>query len=292
MVRRSLVAIALVAPLAAAAFHFLRPASMDDPSKLPPRQIHISPGQTVRDFMQANHLPAEAGRVDTPDRDNYAIALDVIADTGPIVFGDHWIAPVVTIGAQRFELPPGRTLFIDQEAGRIKSFSFTPGAKALPLQETNRQVKPMLDWFLSAGWTPKVANSLTFALTDDDADFKRSGEKIYAQLKDGEGNLVNVTVSNLAMMPSQPAYILAPAPERPAHDPPVYLVRLGFYWARRNDLSYGDLIFPRRQFVNGSKDQVLRLRAWVDDPGWTPQQHGMVDLGGTGESRRWSMPAN
>ena len=290
MVRRRFLAIALLGPWPAVAFQLFRPDPMDDPSKLPPRQIHISPGQTVRDFMQINHLPAEAGRVDIPDRNHYAVAVDVIADTGPVVFGDHWIALVVTIGTQRFELPPGRTLFIDQEAGRIKSFSLTPGAKALPLQETNRLVKPMLDWFLSAGWTPKVANSLTFALSDGDADFKRSGEKIYAQLKDGEGNLVNVTVSNLAMLPSQPSYILAPTPERPAHEPPVYLIRLGFYWAHRNDLSYGDLVFPRRQFVNGSKDKALRLRAWVEEPDWTPRKHGMVDLGGTGDSRRWGMP--
>ena len=296
MVRRCIVAIAtaiaLAIPLAATAFHFLSPSPMDDPSKYPPRQIQISPGQTVRDFMQVNQLLAEAGRVDTPDRNHYAIALDVIADTDPIVFGDHWIALVAIVGAQRFELPAGRTLFIDQKAGRIKSFSFTPGAKALPLQETNRLVKPMLDRFLSTGWTPKLANSVTLALTDDDADFKLGGEKIYAQLKDVEGNLVNVTVSNLAMMPSQPAYILAPAPERPAHDPPVYLIRMGFYWARRNDLSYGDLIFPRRQFVGGSKDKALSLRPWVEDPDWTPQKHGMVDLGGTGESRRWAMPRN
>ncbi len=290
MVRRGLVVIALVAPLAATAIHFYRSAPMDDPSKLPPRQIQISPGQTVRHFMQVNHLPAAAGRVDTPDRNNYALALDVIADTDPIIFGDHWIAPVVVIGAQRFELPAGRILFVDQEAGRIKSFSFTLNAQALPLQQTNRQVKPMLDWFLTAGWTPEVANSLTFALSDDDADFKRSGEKIYAQIKDGQGNLLSVTVSNLASMPSLPSYIFAPAPQRPAHDPPVYVIELGFFWAHRNDLSYGDLIYPRRLFVNGNKDKVLRLRAWVDDPEWTPHQHGMIDLGGTGEARRWSLP--
>ena len=290
------VALALALPLvltgAATAFPSSRTAPMDDPSTSPPRQMQIALGQTVRDFMQANHLPAENGRVDTPDRNNYAVALDVIADTGPIVFGDHWIAPVVAVGTQAVALPAGRTLFIDQEAGRIKSFVFTPNAKAEPLPETNRLVKPMLDWFLGRGWVPRTANSLTFALTDEDADFKRSGEKIYAQLKDADGNLVNVTVANLASAPSQPAYILAPPPERPKHVPPVYVVRLGFYWAHRNDLSYGDLVYPRRLFVNGSKDAILRLRPWVDDPDWTPQQHGMVDLGGRGEARRWALPRN
>jgi hypothetical protein len=289
-VRRGIVAIALVAAVTGTAFYSLRAAPMDDPSKSPPRQLQISLGQTVRDFMQINHLLAESGHVDTPDKNNYGVALDVIADTDPIVFGDHWIAPVVTIGKQRFDLPPGRTLFIDQEAGRIKSFSFTPHAQARPLQETNRLVKPMLDWFLTTGWRPEVANSLTFALTDDDVDFKRSGEKIYAQLEDGEHNLVEVTVSDLARLPSQPAYLLAPAPVRPVHVPPVYVIRLGFYWAHRNDLSYGDLIFPRRLFVNGNKDRFLRLRPWVEDPEWTPERHGMTDLGGTGESRRWSLP--
>lgn len=292
--RRLGATLALALPLvltgAATAFPSLRSAPMDDPSTHPPRKMQIALGQTVRDFMQANGLPAENGRVDTPDRNDYAVALDVIADTGPIVFGDHWIAPAVTVGRQTIDLPPGRTLFIDQEAGRIKSFNFTPHAKAQPLLDTNRLVKPMLDWFLGRGWTPKTANSLTFALTDDDVDFKRGGEKIYAQLKDADGDLVNVTVANLALAPSQPAYIIAPPPERPAHAPPVYVIRLGFYWARRNELSYGDLIYPRRLLVNGSKNEILRLRPWVDDPDWTPQKHGMVDLGGTGEARRWKLP--
>jgi len=124
---------------------------MDDPSTLPPRKMQIALGETVRDFMQVNGLPAEDGRVDTPDHNHYAVALDVIADTGPIIFGDHWIAPSVKLGTQSFELPAGRTLFIDQEAGRIKSFTFTPNAKAQPLLETNRLVKPMLDWFLGRG---------------------------------------------------------------------------------------------------------------------------------------------
>ncbi len=292
--RRLGATLALALPLlltgAATAFPPFRSAPMDDPSKLPPRKMQIALGQTLRDFMQVNGLPAENGRVDTPDHNHYAVALDVIADTGPVIFGDHWIAPSVKLGTQTFELPAGRTLFIDQEAGRIKSFTFTPNAQAQPLIDTNRLVKPMLDWFLGRGWTPKTANSLTFALTDDDADFKRGGEKIYAQLKDADNNLVNVTVVNLAMVPSQPAYILAPPPERAKHVPPVYLIRLGFYWAHRNDLSYGDLVYPRRQFVNGTKSEILRLRPWVDDPDWTPQKHGMVDLGGTGEARRWKLP--
>lgn len=282
---------ALVAALATSALYFHRSAAMDDPSLHPPRQLQIALGQTVREFIQVNRLPIKDGHVDAPDRNNYGVALDVIADTGPIIFGDHWIAPMILIGTQRIDLPAGRTLFIDQEAGRIKSFSFTPNAKAQPLPETNRLVKPLLDWFLTHGWTPKVANSVTFALTDDDADFKRSGAKILAQLNDGQGNLVELTVTNLAKIPSQVSYLLVPAPPRPVHLVPVYVIDIGFYWADRNDLSYGDLIFPRRIFVHGSKDQILRLRPWVDDPNWTPQQHGMVDLGGTGEARRWSLPA-
>ena len=263
---------------------------MDDPSKSPPREIEISLGETVRDFMQANHLPAENGRPDVPDVNNYGVALDVIADTGPIIFGDHWIHLTFKDGDQRFDLPPGRTLFIDQEAGRIKSFSLTPYDQPHPLEETNRLVKQALYDFLAHGWAPKVANSMTFALTDHDKDFERSGEKIYAQLKDGAGNLLNATVTNLASVPSNDSYIFVPSPDRPARDTPVYVIRLGLYWAHRNDLSYGDLIFPRRIYVNGSKDKLLRLRPWVEDPGWTPQAHGMVDQGGQGEGKRWSSP--
>ena len=263
---------------------------MEDPSKSSPREMVISLGETVRDFMQSNDLSAEKGRVDVPDTNHYAVAVDVIADTGPIVFGDHWIHLTVKEGDKTYDLPAGRTLFIDQEAGRIKSFSFTPFAKALPLDQTNRQVKEVLDGFLAKGWKPKVANSMTFALTDQDSDFAQRGEKIYAQLKDDAGNLLNATVANLAAAQSQPSYLVAPPPERPAHDPPIYVVRLGLYWARRNDLSYGDLIFPRRLFVNGDKDKVLRLRPWMEDPDWTPQQHGMIDQGGQGESKRWSVP--
>ena len=263
---------------------------MDDPSKLPPRTLQISFGQTVREFMQVNGLVAENGRTSTPDHNNYGVAVDVIADTSPIIFGDHWIALVFKVGPEVFELPAGRTLVVGQEAGRINSFSFTPFAKAEPLPETNRQVKGLLDIFLAKGWTPKVANSLTFALTDDDVDFARSSNKIYAQIRNGDGDVISVTVTNLAKVPSQPSYILAPSPERPTHSPPVYVVRVGFFWAHGNDTSYGDLIYPRRIFVNGNKDQVLRLRAWVDDPDWTPEKHGMIDEGGTGESRRWRVP--
>ena len=288
--RQRFVALALVATLAVTVLYFFRSPAMDDPSKLPPRKMQIALGQTVRDFMQTNGLPAESGRTDAPDVNNYSVAVDVISDTSPIIFGDHWIALAFKVGPQIFELPAGRTLFIDQVAGRILSFSFTPYLKAQPLNETNRLVKPLLDWFLAVGWTPEVANSLTFALTDEDADFTRSGEKIYGQLKDGEGNLLNVTVTNLASAPIQPAYILAPPPERPVHIPPVYIIRLGLYWAHRNDSSYGDLIYPRRLFVNGNKNQRLRLRPWVQDPDWTPEKHGMVDQGGTGESRRWLLP--
>lgn len=285
---------ALVAALAAAlgtTFSHLNYApAMDDPSKLPPRKLQIALGQTVRDFMQTNGLPAQSGRSAMPDVNNYAVALDVIADTSPIIFGDHWIALAFKVGPQIFELPSGRTLFIDQEAGRIKSFSLTPYQRALPLMQTNQLVKPLLDQFLAQGWTPKVANSLTFALTDGDADFARSGQKIYGQLRDSEGNLMNLTVTNLASVASQPAYILAPSHQRPVHQPPVYVIRLGFYWAHDGDLSYGDLVYPRRIFVNGNRNQPLSLRPWVEDPEWTPGKHGMIDQGGSGEGRRWVMP--
>ena len=287
---RCVVVWALVATVVASFSYLNDSPAMDDPSKLPPRKLQIALGQTVRDFMQTNGLLAQSGRSAMPDVNSYAVALDVIADTSPIIFGDHWIALALKVGAQIFELPAGRTLFIDQEAGRIKGFSLTPFQKALPLMETNQMVKPLLDQFLAKGWIPKIANSLTFALTDDDPDFARSGEKIYGQLKDGEGNLMNVTVSNLASVASQSAYILAPSAGRPVHQPPVYVIRLGFYWAHDGDLSYGDLVYPRRIFVNGNKNQALRLRPWVEDPDWTPEKHGMVDQGGTGESRRWLLP--
>lgn len=263
---------------------------MDDPSQHAPRRLQISLGEAVRDYMQVNHLVAQVGHSDIPDKNNYAVAVDVIADTGPIVFGDHWILPDVTIGRQHFELPAGRTLFVDQVAGRINNFSVTPGAQALPLQDTNRMVKPMLDWFLANGSKQEVANSVRLALTDEDADFKRNGEKIYAQLRDTDGNLLNVTVTNLASVPSQPSYIFAPSPPHPMHKPPVYVVRIGFYWAHGDDLSYGDLIYPRRILVNGDKNKILRLRPWVEDPNWTPEKHGMVYLGGTGEGKRWDLP--
>lgn len=288
---KSLVATALVAIVAATSYYFLRAPAMDDPSKHPPREIQISLGQTVRDFIQTNGLPIETGHVSTPDRDNYGVAVDVIADTSPIIFGDHWISLLARIGSRQYRLPPGRTLFIDQVAGRINSFSLTPYATAQPLAQTNRLVQPVLNMFLQDGWAPQVPNSVTFALSDDDADFKLGGEKIYAQLQDGQGNLLEITVTNLASVPSQPAYILAPSPPRPTHVPPVYVIRLGLYWAHSDDLSYGDLIYPRRLFVNGDKNKLLRLRPWVEDPGWTPQAHGMVDLGGSGENKRWSVPA-
>lgn len=290
MVRPKLGAAALLAALSISIVVFIRIHTMDNPSHSPPRPIKISLGQTVRDFLRANEIPAEAGRKNTPDKNHYAVAVDVVADTDPIIFGDHWIRLTFENGLQGFELPPGRTLFIDQEAGRIKSFSFTPFDQPHPLEETNRLSKQLMDSFLAKGWVPRTANSMTFALTDRDEDFQRGGEKIYAQLKDHNGNLLNFTVADLAKAPSNPSYLLAPAPLRPQRDVPVYVIRIGLYWAHRNNLSYGDLIYPRRLFVQGTTDKPLPLRAWVDDPDWTPQKHGMIDLGGTGESKRWSLP--
>lgn len=263
---------------------------MEDPSNSPPRPTKISLGQTVRDFLRANEIPAEVGRKNTPDKNHYAVAVDVVGDTDPIIFGDHWIRLTFEDGQQGLELPPGRTLFIDQEAGRIKSFSFTLFDQPHPLEETNRLSKALMDGFLAEGWAPRTANSMTFALTDWDEDFQRGGEKIYAQLKDRDGNLLNFTVADLAKAPSNPSYLFAPALPRPQRDVPVYVIRIGLYWAHRNDLSYGDLIYPRRLFVQGNTDKPLPLRVWVDDPDWTPQKHGMTDLGGTGENRRWSLP--
>ena len=60
---------------------------MDDPSQHAPRRLQISLGEAVRDFMQVNHLVAQVGHSDIPDKNNYAVAVDVIADTGPIISG-------------------------------------------------------------------------------------------------------------------------------------------------------------------------------------------------------------
>lgn len=275
--------------VAGVAFYLYRKLPPKDPSHFAPRKISISLGQTVRDFIQTNNLTIEKGRTETSDTNNYAIAVDVIADTSPIIFGDHWIQPQVQVGTQHFELPSCRTLFIDQVAGRIYSFTFTPFEKAHPLDETNRLVKQLIDSFLKKGWTLKMAAGPSFTPTNEDKSFKAQDEKIYAKLNDRDGNLITVTSADLASVPAQESYILAPTGRRPVHDPPVYVISLGFYWSRRNELSYGDLIYPRRIFVNGNKNQGLRLRAWVEDPDWIPEKHGMKLLGGQGEQKIWSL---
>lgn len=93
LIRRRIAAIAFMTVIASAAalILFLISPSMDDASKQSPRKIQVTLGETVRDFMLLNGLSGEVGRADAPDADNYGIALDVIADTGPIIFGDHWI---------------------------------------------------------------------------------------------------------------------------------------------------------------------------------------------------------
>jgi hypothetical protein len=61
-----------------------------------------------------------------------------------------------------------------------------------------------------------------------------------------------------------------------------------------SDISYGDLIYPRRIFETGDVTQPLPLRFWIEDPNWTPEKAGMVpttpEERANAESSKWKMP--
>ena len=101
-------------------------------------------------------------------------------------------------------------------------------------------------------------------------------------------------MQDYGLAPSYESWIIALDPtNKPAKSTRTYLLDIDVT-NFEGDLSYGDLIYPRRIFEKGEAALYLPLRYWVDDPHWTPEQAGMVlkkpEERANSESSKWKMP--
>lgn len=256
-----------------------------DPADSAPRTIRISTGETVRKFIEQNEL-----QIGPWVQKGYVVDADKIADISPIIFDDNWIKLEVEDGAQSFELPPGRTLFITQRAGLIEGIAFRPFAKVNSLSEMQGFITQLLGTLEAKGWQP--TSKIKIPSTPDDFDL--GGKSLFADLQSASGNTLQMQLQDYGSAPKQESYIVAPStnggPSGPSHTY-VLLITIDKSEASR---TYEDLILPRRIFVFGDPSKRLPLRYWIDDPDWTPEKAGMVSTSpeerANVESSKWKMP--
>ncbi|MET0429186.1 MAG: hypothetical protein ABW026_11900 [Microvirga sp.] len=246
------------------------PGDEPDPADRPPQTLTIRVDETLHDLLRHN-----------PE---LAIDFDRVADTDPIIFGDHWIKVVYDEGDHRLEFDPGRTLMIGQTAGRIESITFNPHRDALPFQDMDAFAKREIRKVEDKGWTRTYSG---IPGSEDEITKTLDGTKIYATLTNGRGVTMALTVSNLSRVPSMPSYILLKnPPPRPVYEQPVYVMKIYIgLEASGGWFDYRNSVYARRLLVNGSEYEELPLKVWVDDPDWTPLKAGMIR-----DSERWNLP--
>ena len=257
----------------------------NDPAKGESRLIEIATEMTVKQFIEQNHL--EMG---PREPQGYVIPVDKITDTMPIQFVDNWIRLRVEDGAQSFELPPGRTLHVDQKAGRIHGLAFRPFAQPRPLPEMHDYIVSLLAMLEQKGWRPTSPTKVP----SKPEDFDFNGKSLFAELVSPSGNVLQMNLRDYGMAPKQESFILNVNPAHtPAAESRTYLLQVTMD-NDNGDISYSDMLYPRRIFVHGSEKKDISLRLWIDDPDWTPQKAGMVPT--TPEERphsyssKWKMP--
>jgi hypothetical protein len=261
-----------------------------DPSSRSPKIITIAPRMTMKDFIAINDLS-----VGPRIKHGFAINADKIDDVSPIFFDDHWIKLEVRDDEYSFTLPPGRTLFIRQEAGRIIGFAFRPFAQPQPLEEIRTYIITLLENLEAKGWKP----SHDIKVPEEPEDLGFSGENLFANLNSASGNSIQLYLTDYGLAPKSESFILALNPSaNPAEASHTYLLQVTVNDAdiARVMSFYGNLVEPRRIFVNGSRNEALPLRAWIDDPDWTPQQAGMVEVPAEERTKIdplfWKIPSN
>ncbi|UHS59995.1 hypothetical protein [Agrobacterium vaccinii] len=257
----------------------------NDPADSEPRTIEVAMRMTVRDFLDRNKLQT-GPRVPQ----GYVVNIDKIGDTSPIFFDDNWISLHVLDGAQSFDVIPGRTLQITQRAGIINGAAFRPFAQPKPLDEARTYVTELITSLEAKGWQP----TSQIRVPSGPEDFDSGGEMLIAIMKSPSGNDLDLTLRDYGLAPKQESWIIAPDPNaEPAKSTRTYLLDVDVT-NFEGDLSYGDLIYPRRIFEKGDFRSRLPLRYWVDDPHWTPEKVGMVpttpDERPNAESSKWKMP--
>lgn len=237
-----------------------------DPSKLDAKPIHIAVAMTIRDFISRNDLTVG-------ERIPHGFAIDAgrIRDTSPVIFDDHWIELHVEAGPQSFTLPAGRTLHVTQSAGRIGGFAFRPFAEPRLLSELYPYVSELLGELERKGW--KV--TLPIHVPDKPEDFDRGGRNLFAELVADDGSILQMNMRDYGLAPKSESFILRFNPFHRAAEPTsTYLLQVTV--DRPQSESYGERIYPRRLFENGDQNEALPLRAWIEDPDWTPEAAGMV----------------
>ncbi len=250
-----------------------------------PRSIEVAMRMTVRDFLDRNKLQT-GPRVPQ----GYVVDIDNIGDTSPIFFDDNWISLHVLDGAQSFDVIPGRTLQISQVAGIIDGAAFRPFAQPKPLDEVRTYVTELIRSLEAKGWQA----TSQIRMPSGPEDFDSGGKSLFAILKSPSRNELALTLRDYGLAPRQESWIIAPDPTaQPAKSTRTYLLDVDVT-NFEGDLSYGDLIYPRRIFEKGETASYLPLRYWVEDPGWTPEKAGMVpkkpEERANAESSKWKMP--
>ena len=266
--RKALVSIFVVLIAFYGAYEMLK---RKDPAKGDPRLIEVGILQTMKQFIDENNLML-GPRVPQ----GYVIDADKLKDVWPVFFDDNWIRLRILDGAQSFELPPGRTLQIVQNAGRIYDIYFRPFAQPKPLGEMHDYlvglVKELEDkgWRNNSSWPIKIPSSLE--------DFDSNGKIIFADMISPSGNTLQLDLRDYGLAPKQDFFILQFNPfHKPAERSRTYL--LGVSVSNYDvDPDYGDLVYPRRLFLYGDKNKEIPLRVWIEDPDWTPQEAGMIPV--------------
>jgi len=277
MANRRVLVLALMATALIGLIYYTQARVRTDRLSAPPQKIKIRLGESVKDFIRVNGAPSNYG--------GQPIDFDRIQDEylPPLWFQDKWIQLVYEDPKYGFELPAGKTLTIRQTLGTIEHFQFTPFADAMPFEETDARVRQIIDMLLDIGWRPRGKLHLP---KDENDEETRKARNIYAQLKNDDGNELEITVLNLAAFPYVSTSVLEKDAQMGRTRIARYMIEVGLY--RKSDLTrdtYRDLLYPRRLFVNGDRKKPLSLRVWVDDPDWTPKRAGMIKRG-----TDWSMP--
>lgn len=257
----------------------------NDPSKGEPRRIEVGMGMTVKEFIERNHLEMGPWK---PQQ--YIVDVDDIGDWMPIQFTDNWIALRLVEGEQSFELPPGRTLHVSQRAGVINGIALRPFAQPRPLNEMHDYVVELLKMLETKGWQP----SSPIKVPSKPEDFDFGGKSLFAELTSSSGSILQMNLRDYGLAPKQESFILKFDPtHKPSEESRTYLLQVTVDRGV-SDISYGDLIYPRRIFETGDVTQPLPLRFWIEDPDWTPEKAGMVpttpEERANAESSKWKMP--
>ncbi|AKI00502.1 hypothetical protein IMCC20628_01792 [Hoeflea sp. IMCC20628] len=258
----------------------------NDPALGKPRVIEIGMQMTLKEFIERNQLSI-GPRVEQ----GYKIDADKLTDRMPILFDDNWIELHYLEGNFSFELPPGRTLQITQEAGRVNGFAIRPFAQPLPLNEIRDYTEALVATLKHKGW--QVNPPLNIPSTPEDFDL--SGKSLFAEMSSAGGNILQMNLRDYGLAPKQESFILNFNPfHKSAEATRSYLLQITIDTGEVAP-SYSDLIYPRRIFVNGDVKKPVPLRLWIQDPDWTPQEAGMVPTAReerqSRESSKWKIPS-